>query len=241
MPKQSCVSLPALFSFLLVAALAVLPASAQNEGGADITGNITDRDNTRVYGTVYDPDGNPIPKVDVWVTNDRAPANRQRVKSRPTGSYQVRDVTRLYTQDDIYGIVLRLRFEAPGMQTQEIKVPVEKNSLAEIFPILWPEGADPSASDGWCVIVKGTVKNAKGKPVKNAVVRVTSPDDPELAVEVTAGKKGDYEALLWNAPSSLLVHATGSDGATAEEKLDLGGEKRTDLVAMIPQDLSIGG
>ena len=80
-----------------IGAVAQAPLDTSDSRGSSIEGGAGARDNTRAYGTVFDPQGNPIPKADVWVVNDASPATRMRVKSRPSGVYQVRNVGRLRT------------------------------------------------------------------------------------------------------------------------------------------------
>ena len=175
--------------------------------GWSVTGRITDRDNTRVAGIVYDPQGNPLPKVEIWVTNHDAPGVRVRLRTKPIGSYLARNLARLYTVDDVFGITLRLSFERDGYQPFEVLAGVARNGLVEIHPILWPDGDSPTTT-GWCVVVKGKVSSADGKGIKKAAVTITSPIDPAFRVETTVAKNGSYQALIWNAPATLTVTAT---------------------------------
>ena len=227
---------------LLFAGVVALGASAAiaqpaDPRGVDIGGSVSSRDNTRAYGTVFDVEGNPVPKVDVWVVNDNAPATRLRAKSRSNGVYQVRNVGRLYNTDDIYGIVLRLRFEAPGYEPTEIKVPVEKNALAWVYPILKPKGQPDAGPEGRCIMLRGAVTNDRGKPVKGASVVVTSPDDASLRVEADA-PKGEYELLIWDAPERIHVEVSSGDGS-GSKGLDLTGAMPDNLVAVVDGDVSI--
>lgn len=220
-----------------------MPSLAQPGGGAGSpsfsasgSGGVSVRDNTRAYGTVFNHQGQPLGKVDIWVMNDNAPADRVRAKNRSTGAFQVRNVGRLFNEDDVFGIILRMRFEAPGYRTVEIKVPVEKNELAWSYPILWPEDGDPESATGHPCMVKGKVTNAKGKPVRDAAVRVLSPSE-ELLVEATTAKDGTYEALVWDAPEQMKVEVSGGAG-DLEEWLTVSGEPRADLVSVVQGNLS---
>ncbi|MEE2775929.1 MAG: carboxypeptidase-like regulatory domain-containing protein [Acidobacteriota bacterium] len=237
-------TLPILLAATLTGLAPAVAASAQAPAGAggdsrgdNVEGNIGSRDNTRAYGTVYDPAGKVLGKVDVWVMNDNAPAARMRLKSRPTGSYQVRNVGRLYNQDDIYGIVLRLRFEAPGYRTAEYIVPVERNEIVWLHPVMWPEDQEPS-DDVRRVMVMGRLRNAKGKKIKDGSIVVTSPHDASLRVEVAAAKDGSFEALLWNAPSRITVQASAG-AVTGEKKLDVSAATRHDLVTIVASNITL--
>ncbi len=224
----------ALFALLLLTAA----AGAQNPGAADVwdqggaeTG-ASNRDNTRTYGTVYDPAGNPMPKVDVWIVNDNAPAHRVRAKTRATGVYQIRNMGPLYNRDDVYGIVLRLSFKTPGYQSAEYVVPVERNEIEWLYPILWPEGEEPAADTRY-VMVSGRLVNAKGKKVKGGTVAITSPDDSSLNLEIAADKAGNFQALVWDAPQRINVQATAPGAGTGERSIDLSTATRHDLVTVV--------
>ncbi len=230
------------FFQLLVIAIGLLVATtagAQDQDGRgwNLEGTIADRDNTRVMGTVYDSQGNPLPKVAIWVANDEIPATRMRSRTRPDGGFLVRSIQRLYTDrpEDRLGIVLRLTFEKEGFRTLVVVAPVARNSLLDVLPVLWREGETPQL-DGWCALVQGTVTSAGGKGVKNSTVAITSPLDPDLRVETETDKSGSYRVLIWNAPASLTVTAMAGGLSTAKD-LNLVGTPRTDMVASVTQDL----
>ena len=207
-----------------------------NSGGWTLEGSITDRDNTRVLGTVYDSEGNPQPKVVIWVANNQILSSRVRIRTRSDGSFLVRDIAQLYTQEDVLGIVLRLSFEKEGYEPLEVTVAVERNALAEVHPILWRPEETPQGND-WCIVVQGTVSAAGRKRVKQALVTITSPLDPGFELQAKVGKNGTYRALLWNAPASLKISATAAGFSSVESTLILEGAPRTNMVAQVAQDL----
>ena len=97
------------------------PADRSDARGSSVDGLSGGRDNTRVQGTVFDSQGKPMSKVEMWVMNDDSPSARMRMRTRSDGDYLVRGLGRLYTVDDVYGIVLRISFETPGYRTVEIR------------------------------------------------------------------------------------------------------------------------
>ena len=212
------------------------PTADLNSGGWTLEGSITDRDNTRVLGTVYDSEGNPQPKVVIWVANNQILSSRVRIRTRSDGSFLVRDIAQLYTQEDVLGIVLRLSFEKEGYEPLEVTVAVERNALAEVHPILWRPEETPQGND-WCIVVQGTVSAAGRKRVKKALVTITSPLDPGFELQAKVGKNGTYRALLWNAPSSLKISATAAGFSSVESTLILEGAPRTNMVAQVAQNL----
>jgi len=213
------------------------PADTSDARGSTLDSTAGGRDNTRVQGTVFDSQGNPMPKVEMWVMNDDSPADRLRMRTRGSGEYLVRSVGRLYTRDDVYGIRLRISFEAPGYRTVEIRTAVETNGLVDVYPILWKESEDPSEMTEWCLVLKGKVANAKGKGIKGVTVTVTDPGGSDLNVQAITQKGGIYEALLWRVPSIVRVTAN-SGGAEQQETLSFAGSPRTDVVAMVVQDFT---
>ena len=229
----------AVLTALLV--LFVAPAAfAQLPEGSDLARNLRDADNTRVTGVVYDPDGQPLNKVNVWLFNDRAPANPLRARTRKSGLFLVRNLTNIYREEDVHGIYLRARFELEGYQPVEAKLAVERDQLGQVHPIMWPEGTQPQV-DGICVLVTGTVSSGpKKKGVRGATVRITAADAPDLLVETVADKSGYYEALLWDVPEVVNVHIEGN-GMVNEVNLRLAGDHRPDLVAVVGHDVELGG
>ena len=221
---------------MLAAVLAGSSLSAQQPDtrGADISGVTRDRDNTRVQGTVLDSSGQPLNEVQIWVTNHEAPADRVRAKTRKTGEYLVRNLARLYTRDDLYGITLRVTFERNGYRPVEVAVAVEKNGIQRLLPILHRED-EAVEMTGVSALLAGTVTNARGKPVKSGTVRVTARGGAEALAE-SAIAKGEFEALLWQAPSQVTVLVSSPLG-DKEMEVDLQPPPRPDVV--LPQILEI--
>ncbi len=200
------------------------------------TDNIAQQDSTRGGGVIYDSQGNPMPKVEMWIQNDNAPADRARGRSRATGAYLVRGIGRLFTERDMAGIMLRLTFEAEGFESLVLRVAAPVNTYTELSPILAKPGEDLSAMRP-CLMLRGKVSRGGKKGIRDVVVTVSSPDDPELAVQATTAKDGTYEVLLWGAPPSLVVTATnGSDEQTKETST--GGQPVHDRVSVIQQDFA---
>lgn len=212
----------------------------QNEG-TDTTGSITDRDNTRVGGTVYDASGNPLPEVEIWVANDASPSQRMRTRTRKTGSYLARGLGQLYTERDVYGVVLRLSFELQGHVGVETKVAVEKNAIATLHPILYREGEAMPANDRLNASLVGVITGPNGKPVREATVRVRSPEDPAASWEAVTGKDGRYELLLWNSPVSLELEVTEPGHQVLRREVTFDPPKRRDVVEPATLDLVLGG
>jgi hypothetical protein len=208
--------------------------------GTDTTGTITDRDNTRVGGTVYDSSGKPLADVDIWVANDASPSQRMRTRSRKTGSYLARGLGPLYTERDVLGIVLRVSFELPGHRTVEAKVAVEKNELGALYPVLYQEGEEPPGAGRLHGRLSGVVTGANGKPVREATVRATVADEPGFAVETVSGKDGRYELLLWNAPVKLELQVSAAGQQELRREVVFDPPQRPDLVEQGTLDLALG-
>ena len=192
------------------------PLVAQNEDGVDITGTVTDRDNTRVRGQVVDGQGQPLSEVHVWVSNDAAPADRVRARTRKSGTYLVRNFARLYTEDDIYGIVVRVRFEKAGYRAVEAKIAIEKNTVGVLTPVLFAEGEDDTRV-GRSALLIGRVTRARGRPVKDATLEVKTKDGSDLApgtttIQGAAKKNGEFELFLFDVPRELVVVVRSSMG-----------------------------
>ncbi|HVS14394.1 MAG TPA: carboxypeptidase-like regulatory domain-containing protein [Thermoanaerobaculia bacterium] len=236
---------PRYAAVLAVALLAAGLVSARqlpepDNVGTDGTGTITDRDNTRVQGIAYDPEGNPLADVQIWVANHDAPAERQRTRTRKTGTYLARNLGPLFTEFNVQGVSLRLTFEKDGHQTVEATVGVRKNELGTLHPILWPQGVGPEM-DGVCVVLTGRVTDARGKPARNATVKVASAEDPALALETTTAKDGSYELLLWNVPRQVRLEVNAPGEAPFTQPIALSEPTRLDLVQVATFDVPLGG
>lgn len=230
----------ALTALLTLAATVGAQLPPRQQEGTDLTGGVRDRDNTRVTGMVYGPEGEPLTDVDIWVSNDDAPAHRLRAKSRKTGSYLVRNMVRLYTEHNLQGINLRLSFEKPGYQTVETRIGVARNELATVSPILWPEGVEPR-SPGARMLLSGRIEDARGKPVSRATVTVTVAGDGERLAETTAAKGGEYELLLWDVPEQLELEVTPPGGDPVVRPLTVEAGARADLVLHGSFDVALEG
>ena len=216
---------------LLATALVAPPLSAQVDRD-----NFAQRDTTRVGGTIYDSQGSPIPKVELWVMNDNAPADRTRGRARATGTYLVRGLGRLFTDRDMEGIMLRLTYSAAGYESVTHTIAAPVNNYSELFPILAKPGEDLTAM-GWCLLLRGQVSRGGKKGIRDAAITVTSPDEPGLNVQATTEKDGTYEALLWNVPASLVITAS-SGGTEKTEDMLIGGEPVPNRVSVLQQDFS---
>ena len=223
--------------FVLGASAAVAQGgdTGQDLRGSSIEGGVTDRDNTRVQGTVFDSAGQIMPDVQIWGMNHNAPATRLRARTRKTGSFLLRNFGRIYERDDVYGLTMRVQFEKPGYRTVEVIADVQKNGITRIFPILFKEGQDPSMT-GICTVLTGTVTNAKGKPIKGAKIKITA-DGFEALAET---KGGEYEVVLWNAPQQVTVDVESSAGSH-QEIVDLQPAPRPDVFLPQTLDVSLGG
>ena len=234
-PALSAHLVPILLSSLvLLATPLVAQDSGQDMRGADISGGIGDRDNTRVHGTILGSDGEPMPGVQIWVMNDNAPANRVRANSRKTGTFLVRGLPRLYTRDDVSDITLRVLFEKTGYESVEAVGQVNKDAVLTIFPVMFKEGeADPRTR--MTALLTGKVVNPKGRPIKDAVLQITDPLG-ELDLTVEAERDGTFEILLWEAPGEVDITVTSGKGETSlQAQLSPSPNPR----AILPQTLRI--
>ena len=175
-----------LFPLLLVPTLSIAsPVLAQDPGavnvggdlrGGDVTGAVGGRDNTRVFGTILDSGGNPLPDVDIWYQNDNMPAPKLRAKGRKTGAYLLRNMGRVYSREDYEGIVLRITFERDGYKSVVARVKVQRDGAQQVYPILFREGESMEA-EGVRTVLIGRVEDKRGKPVKGGgEVTITSGD-----------------------------------------------------------------
>ena len=122
----------------------------------------------------------------------------------------MRNIGRLYTNDDYAGITLRLRFERDGYQAVQTTVGVQRDGIGTLYPVLFTE-SETVELPGVCAVLAGTVVNAKGKAVKAPAIQVLTLEGEELA-KVKGEKSGDYEVLLWNAPQRVRVIVVSSLG-----------------------------
>jgi hypothetical protein len=239
-PRRAFLLRPALCLAIGVALAAPPLEARQRNEGADITGGVSDRDNTRVAGTVFDPEGNPMPNVNIWVVNHDSPANRQRTRTRKTGTYLARNLAPLLEEFNLEGINLRLTFERDGYRSVETTIGVARNALGTVHPILWPEGQEPQ-TDAIYALLTGQITTPEGKPAKDATLRIGSPEDPELSVEAEVDKNGTYEALLWAAPRVLRLDAAAPGHEASSQEISLTEQARPDLVQVATYDISLGG
>ena len=137
---------PLVFIPLLAAAV---PAAAQDPGpanvgadlrGGDVTGAVGGRDNTRVFGTILDSSGKPLPDVDIWFQNDNMPAPRLRAKGRKTGTFLLRNMGRIFSREDYEGLTVRVTFERNGFRSVIARVAVQRDGSQQLYPILFREG-----------------------------------------------------------------------------------------------------
>jgi hypothetical protein len=230
--------------WVLVAACALLSAAElharQPNEGASITGDVTDRDNTRVAGTVYDHQGQALASVNIWVINNDAPARRERTRTRKTGTYLARNLGDLLEEFNLEGINLRLLFEREGYRSVETTVGVARNGLGIVHPILWPAGVEPAA-EGVYAMLTGKVTGANGKPVRDAKLTIGSPESAALTIEVEVAKDGTYEALLWEAPRVLRLEVTAPGAEPWSQEISMAEQERPDLVQLATYDISLGG
>lgn len=196
-----------------------------------------DSDQTRVFGAVYDSSGEPMPRVDVRVFNDRAPANEVRTRTRKTGSFVARGFGALYTDRDGYGLMARVRFERDGYRTAQVVTAVEKNNGRELVVVLWREDEDPESFEGRSVLLRGRVQDARGKKVRNATVEAVAPDGVVLG-QTTSDRSGQYELLVWAGPDRYDVRAS-SAGSTGHAAVAFEDPPRSDLVAQVEVDVTL--
>ena len=178
---------------------------------------------------------------DIWVANDASPSQRMRARTRKTGSYLARGLGPIYTERDIYGVVLRVSFELPGHRGVEAKIAVQKNELGTLHPILYREGDAMPAADRLHVSLSGVVTGSNGKPVREATVRARSAADPALAAEAVTAKDGRYELLLWNAPTQVELEVVAPGQAELRREVAFDVPERRDVVEMATLDLALGG
>lgn len=226
-----------LFPLLLAPALLVaVPLLAQeqpvNAGadlrGGDVTGAVGGRDNTRVFGTILDSTGEPLPDVDIWLQNDNSPAARVRAKGRKTGTYLLRNMGRLYSRDDFEGIVLRITFERDGYRSVLTRVAVQRDGTQQVYPILFREG-ESMEPEGIRTVLVGRVENKRGKAVKGGGEVTITSGDGEFAAAGPIEKNGEFAVVLWDAPERINASFKMNKGGVREEIIDLKPSPQTDL------------
>ena len=193
-----------------------------------------DQDNTRAYGTVLDSSGSPLANVDIWISNNDAPANRVRSRNRKTGVFLLRNIGRLYTEDDYGGITLRLLFERDGYRSVQTTLGVQRDGIEILYPVLFTESEEVELP-GINALLMGRVVNAKGKSVKVPTIEVRTLEGTEIA-KVTGEKNGDYEVLLWNAPQRVRVIVESTLG---EKELEVDLTASSSAQVIFPQRLAI--
>ncbi len=206
-----------------------------NQGAA--TGGAVGRNNlTRVYGTVFDSSGKPLPDVDIWIANNVAPADRLRSRTRGTGSFNARNLDRVFTERDLGGVDLRLTFELDGYRDFEVVVGVARDAGERVDVMLLEEGEDPEIEGINCVLA-GKIANAKGKGIKGATVQVSWEGGDPMTFETA--KDGHYEFLLWSAPETVHLDVTGPGMSPYSTDIPLQAHDNAAIVATMVHD--VGG
>ena len=196
--------------------------------GGDVTGGVSGRDNTRVFGSILDSSGNPMSDVDIWYQNDNMPAPRLRAKGRKTGAYLLRNMGRVFSREDYEGIVLRITFERDGHRSVVARVAVQRDGSQQVYPILFREGESMEA-EGVRTVLVGRVEDKRGKPVKGGgEVTITSGDD-SFSAAGPIEKNGEFAVVLWDAPERVNVSFRMTKGGVRDEVLELRASPQPDL------------
>lgn len=219
-----------------------VPALAQqglpipsNQGTS--TDSAVSRNNlTRVYGTVYDSRGEPLPDVDIWIANNVAPANRLRSRTKGTGSFNARNLGRVFTERDLGGVDLRLTFETDGYRDFEVVVGVARDAGERVDVMLLEEGEEPEIQGVNCVLT-GKIANAKGKGIKGATAKVSWEGRDEMSLQTAKG--GEYEFLLWGAPEMVHLEVTGPGMSPYTADIPLEAHENAAIVATMVHN--VGG
>lgn len=227
----------ALLSFWTAASLIAQPADTDPYGTSGDFGAISDRENTRLMGTVFDTSGQPMPDVLIWVVNDEAPAAQARSRTRKTGNYLVRGMANLYTEHDVYGITARARFEKEGHQTVTARIGISKNGVERLYPVMIPEGEE-FAPEGFLAVLVGSVVDTKGKGVKGVVVEALQ-DGERLAVSEPTKGNGEFEFVLWDVGEMIELVATTKKGDRFESAVPLSPRPQVDVVLAQPVNLVV--
>ena len=70
--------------------------------------------------------------------------------------------------------------------------------------------------------ISGTVVDAAGKPIKGAVIAITSPELPTYTKELETDRNGGYKVLILDATKRYLFHVEASGFAPYEERVKVG-------------------
>ncbi len=222
-----------LVPFLLVGSL-LIPGVvlAQDTRGADVSGAVRGRDNTRVFGTILDSSGRPLPDVDIWFQNDSMPAPRLRAKGRKTGAFLLRNMGRIYSREDYEGITVRVTFERDGYRSVVVRVAVQRDGAQQVYPILFREGESMAAA-GIRTVLVGRVQDRRGKPVKGGgEVRVTS-GEGSFEANGRIEKNGEFSVVLWDAPERVNASFSLAKGGVRNEIVELQPSPQPDIA--VPQ------
>lgn len=225
---------PLLFMPLLAAAV---PAAAQDPGpanvgadlrGGDVTGAVGGRDNTRVFGTILDSSGNPLPDVDIWFQNDNMPAPRLRAKGRKTGTFLLRNMGRIFSREDYERLTVRVTFERNGFRSVIARVAVQRDGSQQIYPILFREG-ESMKPEGIRTVLAGRVQNSRGKPVKGGGEVTVASGDGSFQASGPIEKNGEFAVVLWDAPERVNVSFRMTKGGVRDEIVELQPSPQTDV------------
>ncbi len=227
-----------LFPLLLAPTLFIAgPVLGQDPGavnvggdlrGGDVTGAVGGRDNTRVFGTILDSSGNPLPDVDIWFQNDNSPATRLRAKGRKTGTYLLRNMARIYSREDYEGIVLRITFERDGYRSVIARVAVQRDGVQQVYPILFREGESMEA-EGVRTVLIGRVEDKRGKAVKGGGEVAVTSGDGSFSVTGPIEKSGEFAVVLWDAPELVNVSFKTTKSGVRDEILEIKASPQLDL------------
>ncbi len=229
---------------MLLAAFVLIPAGAalaQDPGavnvgsdlrGGDVTGSAGGRDNTRIFGTIFDSSGNPLPDVDIWYQNDNMPAPRLRARGRKTGSFLLRNMGRIFSREDYEGLVVRTTFERNGFETVVVRVSVQRDGSQQVYPILFREGESTEVS-GVRTVLTGQVRNKRGKPVKGGGEVLVTAGDGSFETTGVVEKNGEFAVVLWDAPEIINASFQMRKGGSRDEIIELQPSPRADVA--VPQ------
>ena len=226
--------LPLLFVPLLLVSASVLAQEGPVNAGADlrggdVTGAVGGRDNTRVFGTILDSSGNPLPDVDIWFQNDNMPAPRLRAKGRKTGTYLLRNMGRIFSRDDYEGITVRVTFERNGFRSVIARVAVQRDGSQQLYPVLFREG-EAMESQGIRTVLAGRVQNSRGKPVKGGGEITITSGDGTFQASGPIEKNGEFAIVLWDAPERVNASFRMTKGGSRDDIIELKPSPQADVV-----------